>query len=108
MLLITPSVDDQNKSINELINAGIKTHEQRNKHFERNKNKGVSALKSTLTNYPFFSCRVPTTTTPEIRVNLVVRQSDTHEKARQTMDLALLAGKWLLWVSPGSFNFERF
>lgn len=54
MLLITPSVDDQNKSINELINAGIKTHEQRNKHFERNKNKGVSALKSTLTNYSFF------------------------------------------------------
>lgn len=39
---ITTSVDDQNKSINELINAGLRTHEQRNKHYERNKNKGVS------------------------------------------------------------------
>jgi hypothetical protein len=41
---ITTSVDDPSKSISELINAGIRTHEQqqRGKHFERNKNKAVS------------------------------------------------------------------
>lgn len=42
---ITTSVDDPNKSISELINAGKRTHEQqqqRGKHFERNKNKAVS------------------------------------------------------------------
>lgn len=45
MVQIISSVDDPSKSINKMIDAGKRACEQqRNKHFERNKNKAVISL----------------------------------------------------------------